>query len=493
MARNIFLYRNQFIIGPRYAHCFSLWQRHEINRSLFLTAHPDLNIIHLSEASDSLTLLGYMIDPLKPCQNNKDILNRLMSKRSTAADLIRSTFELCGNWILIANADNKMFVFHDCAGIRSVYYTDIDKTEELWLASQPILIAQLMGFEEDHKAVEFIMAQKKRHDDYWWPGDKSPYENIKALLPNHFLDLKNGKVCRYWPDRKLTSLNESEAINRVSDRLKGTMCAAAQRFDLALGLSAGFDSRVMLAASKDVIGNMCIYNGKRPEMSNSHSDISIPQRLSKKCNLNYHYIPQAKSVNERFAKAYELYAPYATKQVFTGLYAELNYFQQQKVGATGNILEVARFGYNVFDPEKIKPSGRNLAMITNMKNLEFACEAFENWLETTGDVFNLNVYDLLYWEQRCGRWMSNNYLVFLMAWQEVLMPFNCRQLLIDLLSVSDSERMPDDYRFYKNLIYHMWPELLSEPINPKPPKSPFLSRAKNKLQKIIKFDFNLAA
>ena len=71
-----------------------------------------------------------------------------------------------------------------------------------------------------------------------------------------------------------------------------------------------------------------------------------------------------------------------------------------------------------------------------------------------------------------------------MAWKEVLFPFNCRRLLIDLLSVSAVDRMPPNYPFYKDLIGHMWPELLSEPINPVP-KISMASRIVNKLKRVI--------
>lgn len=484
---NNILYRNQFVLGPRYAKNFSTWQNHEISNSIFLKSHPDLTITQLTKKEGSLTLLGYMIDTEGNHQNDKDILNQLLTEKRCATDLIKSTFKFCGNWILIFKGKNKTFLFHDCVGARSVYYTDINKTENLWVASQPSLIALAIKLYEDPKAVDFIMTQKTKTNDYWWPGEKSPYTEIKALLPNHFLDLSDGKVYRYWPDKNIKILNENEAVEKISKRLQSTMYAATQRFDIALALSGGLDSRVILAASKNIKDKICVYNGKRPEMSKNHPDIVIPQRLTKRCNIEYHYIPQTLDIEEEFAKAYFLNAPHVFNQILPGLQAELKYFGQKKVGATGNILEVARFGYKVFNPEHQKPSGEYLAKITKMKGSSFACEAFQNWLNKLGNTFNLNIYDLFHWEQRDGRWLSNNCLVFPMAWKEVLFPFNCRQLLIEFLSVSGSERMPVEYRFFKKLIQYMWPELLSEPINPKPHKGIFV-KLKNNLKKIISLD-----
>ena len=283
------LFRQQFVMGPQYADAFESWKKHEITKSLVITSHPDLNISHYSKKEKTLTLIGYIIDPDKPYHGDDEILNRLMLENTNFDDLLRSTFDLCGNWILIYKEYDDIFLFHDCTGARSIFYTNVNKTKNLWFASQPGLIASLLNLQEDKNAIDFITSPKAKTSDYWWPGETSPYSEIKPLIPNNYFDLKKGKTFRYWPDRNLVKLSKNDAIEKISNRLKGIMLAAAQRFDLALALSGGLDSRVMLAASKDIKEKICIYNVKRPEMSSKHPDITIPRRLTSKLNLDYHY------------------------------------------------------------------------------------------------------------------------------------------------------------------------------------------------------------
>ena len=478
------LYRQQFIIGPRNVKKFTTWKNLKISETLFITSHPDLSILHISNAEESLTLIGYLIDSKKPQQKNSEILNRLLLKNTTFRNLISSTYDLCGNWVLISKKNKEIILFHDCTGAKSVYYSDSDKFDELWIASQPRLIALVMDVKEDKNAIDFIVTQKSKTEDYWWPGEKSPYSDIKALIPNHYFDIQKRQKFRYWPDQELAELNENDAVDKISMRLKGIMLAASNRFDLALALSSGLDSRVMLAASKDIRDKICVYNGKRPEMPYIHPDVIIPKRLTKKMNMEYHFIPQTKNINEEFYKAYQMNAPYPFSQIINGLESELNYFDRRKVGATGNILETGRFFYKIFDPAEHIPTGEYLAKITKMKDSPFAVEAFDDWFKSIDDVYNLNIYDLFYWEQRCGRWLSNNCLVFSMAWKEVLFPFNCRNLLIDILSVSGIQRMPTEYQFYLKLIKNMWPEILKEPINPKM-KLGLINRIEEKVKKIL--------
>ena len=55
---------------------------------------------------------------------------------------------------------------------------------------------------------------------------------------------------------------------------------------------------------------------------------------------------------------------------------------------------------------------------------------------------------------------------FDIAWRDIFTPFNCRELLVCLLSVDERYRSAPDYTVFKLLIEKMWPELMNEPINP---------------------------
>ncbi len=478
------LFQNQYVIGPRCPQTLPSWGKRKFGASLWITSHVDLAITEYKKEEKRIVLIGYMLDPERPLHDNEKILKRLLSENHSFGTLLKSTYGLVGNWVLIYSDGKMSYLFHDCTGLRSVYYTDIEQTNELWLASQPRLLKNILNLQVDKEVKDFIAKSKSQADNFWWPGEESPYTAIKALLPNHYLDLTSSHANRFWPDGPLPNLSRRDAIEKISEQLTGTMTAAVHRFDLALALSAGWDSRVMLAASKTVKDKVCVYNGKRLGFTNKHPDVVIPRRFARKLNLKFHYLPQKKHVDDSFRKVFEINAPHTHDPLLAGLYIQNQYFERQKVGVTGNVLEVARFYYKLCNTEEHRPTGKYLAKLAKMNESKFAIDAFERWLEMAHANFNLNIYDLFYWEQRMGRWFSNNCLVFYMAWKEVLFPFNCRRLLIDLLSVTERDRMPPNYTFYKDLIGHMWPELLSEPINPAP-QSNIAVRIVNKLKRMI--------
>ena len=62
-------------------------------------------------------------------------------------------------------------------------------------------------------------------------------------------------------------------------------------------------------------------------------------------------------------------------------------------------------------------------------------------------------------------------LEFDSAWQDIFTPYNCRDVLTTLLSVDERYRKNPDSTLVHATIERLWPEVMSEPINPKPPQS----------------------
>ncbi len=459
-------FRHQFVLGPSFIDDFPTWQQFNLSSQRCITAHPDLSICHAARGDKSLTLLGYLIDPDHPRLNDTEIINNLLDGSDSLTSCIEATYELGGRWVLIYKEGDNFFLFHDCAGLRMVHFTDINITKDLWCVSQPGLIARSLGYKPDESARKFIDQQKTVRTEYCWPGECFGFREFKRLLPNHYLDLRLGKCFRYWPTRKLDPLSSEFAIEKVSRKLKGLMQAADQRFNLALGLSSGWDSRVVLAAGRNIADRICVYNGKMSAMPSNHPDVVIPQKLTEKLNIDFYFIPASGALEKDFLRVYEETAPDPMMSIAAGLQAELHFFKQSKVGVTGNLLEIARCRYPTEKLNGEEITGKSLAALIKMNECPLAIAEYEKWLGSLGNIYNINILDLFYWEQRTASWFAANCLVYSIVWHEVFFPFNCRSFLADLLAVDPQQRKGPDYPFFRDLIHYLWPDLLSEPINP---------------------------
>jgi hypothetical protein len=463
------LCRNQFILGPSFHVELKSWQQISINGSIKVTSHPDLNIYQVIAENKSITLLGHILDPHNPHFGNADIVDNLLNKLSRCADFSEHTYSLGGRWILIVNDGKGIRLFHDALGLRQVFYTEKRYTKELWCASQPGLIADVLNLQMDREALDFIHSYSKINDEYWWPGNSSPYKEIVHLLPNHSLDVETGLCKRYWPDRDLGRSSLDEAVNKVSGTLQGMMEAASHRFDLALGLTAGWDTRVVLAASRGIRDKISYMTVKERNMSEDHADIEVPALLLSKLGLRHEVLNAAECLDAGFEAAYKKSVTLAHDVWAPDAQAIFSHYRLSKVAITGSASETVRSPYPIRKKSKngeFTAHGAATYRGILMGESAFAINHLERWLSELGPQFNLDIDHLFYWEQRSANWLAMCQLEFDSAWKDIFTPFNCRNLLLDMLSVEEKHREKPTYEFYRRLMLKMWPEVLRIPINP---------------------------
>lgn len=463
------VFRRQFVLGPNIVEGLRSWKRIEVRKELQLTVHPDLNVYQAKYENNIVTLLGYILDPYNPQYTDSDIVAGLIRELSTDGSLdnfIKHTYSLGGRWILIVDNGREIRLFNDPAGYRQVFYADVSVMKDIWCASQPGVIADILKLEPDAEALQFIETFRAVEKQYWWPGNTSLYREIKHLLPNHYLDLVTGSCCRYWPDRKLDKLSLDDSVRRNAEILQGLMRSAANRFSLALSLTAGKDTRLVLAASKNIKDNF-YFTMMYWDLNEMSSDIQIPSRLLAKLGLHHNIIKCPPVMEDEFRKIYERNVVTAREVYGTIAQGLYNDYPMDKVCVKGNAIPIAM---NHFDKYLSKADRENVnsQVLTRFMKMEgnlFAERAYEQWFSGLHDIYDINVLDLHYWEDRDANWQAMSQLEWDIV-QEVFVPFNCRTLLLNMLSVNKKYRKFPDYIMHNELIHYMWPELLSEPINP---------------------------
>lgn len=476
-------YRNQFVLGPYYIEKLTDWQRIDVTGSIILTAHPSLNIYQAERAGKSLTLVGFILDPDKPANSDADIVNVLILQLSDSDRFMPHTYKYGGRWILIANDGKEIRLFNDAAGLRQVFYNETLQTDQRWCASQPAIIAEILNLEKDKEAVDFIDSYEfRKNPEFRWPGNSSSYREIKHLLPNHCLDLKTGHCKRYWPDKSLSDLSLPKAVEHASSTLQGLMKSAAHRFDLALSITAGLDSRVVLAASKAIKDSVSYMTVRQIGMPNDHPDVTIPSELLSRLGLKHEVIKSSLIIDDAFIEAFKrnttiphyIYAPDAR--------AILNYYAQRKVAVTGSVSEVCRSSFRA-KKQYLKNRDvtiQDFARLQQMGKNKYALDHFNHWLSQIDELYNLHILSLFEWELDDGNWLAMCQLEFDIAWKDIFTPFNCRNLIKTMWSVKQEYMWPPKYQLYKELIRELWPEVLNVPVNPhKNSKKGFTSRIKS--------------
>jgi hypothetical protein len=467
------LFRRQFVLGPRFLEDFPHWSRVKINDKYFLTVHPDLEITRTVQDSKSITLLGFILDPDNEQYSNKDILDKLIRKIREQENLdsfIQHTYAMGGRWVLIIDNGKELIMFHDPMGLRQVFFTCRDNKPGIWCASQPGILAEILNLEMDKNAVnEFINSNLyKTWNECIWPGDSTPFKEIKQLLPNHYLNLNIHTSHRYWPDGNMNKLSIEHVVSENSRMLKALIRSASNRFDLAFTITSGWDSRLLLAASRELSHKIYYFSLLR---KGSEQDVITPSRLLPKLGLKHHVISYPDNMDEEFKLIYK--RNISESHDFWGRMAQglYNFYPMDRVCVKGNASEIARVRFRV--PDGVKVTSKILSEFSaltpliqrEMRENPFVNQAWEKWLSGIHDLYDIHLLDLFYWEH----WGGNFAAMTQSEWDiihEVFTPYNCRQLLINMLSVDEKYREHDDPILYKDLILKLWPEVLCEPVNP---------------------------
>lgn len=463
------LYCGQFILGPAFVENLGGWQKLSIDSRLRITAHPELSLCQRSNGGRSLTLIGYLVDPDHTLATDSSILDDLLGKYSSIQALVEATFRLGGRWLLIAQEGNRSYLFNDPMGLRQAFYTDTECTDgNLWVMSQSGMGAELLGLTMDPAAHDYVNWRlSKGGTQYMWPGTSSPFREIRHLLPNHYLDLDTGHSHRFWPNKPLATLTVDAAVDHIARRMPQLIESVAHRFDLALGITAGIDSRLVLAASKVIRERLSYVSVRQVGMRADHADLMIPAKLLDKLDLPHEVLHVQPEMSDAFRQVYKKSNILAHAHYGPDAEAILGHYGRTKVALTGSGSEICRTDMRLGIPWlENQPSAEFLAMQHIGGLHPFTIQSVREWCASAPHDCGVELLDLFEWEQGHGNWLAMTQLEFNIAWRDIFTPFNCHDVLTTLLAVPKRDRESPANRIYRNIIGRLWPEVMEEPVNP---------------------------
>ena len=458
-------FRRQFILGPRPLNDYATWQQAPVGPGLQVQVQKDLPLVQIEHDGLKITLLGFVIDPVAPDLGDEAILVDLATACHRAYQVPEIASNLTGRFVMIVDDGTDRLLFHDPCGLREVFHST-NAVAETWCASQPCRIAGPLGFTVDENGREFMASSYySGHHEPWWPSPSTPYHQLRRLQPNHYLDLRTREAHRFWPNEPLRQIEPEVAAQTVAQLLRSSILAASKRFPLALPLTAGVDSRTILAGTRG-IRNVFHYTALRHGLDRHSPDISVPGRLLRRLGIEHHVLECPETMSPEFARIYLANTTGAHEgagAIAEGLLARYPFV---RTTLSGHCSEIAR------DTRRIShtpaPDAGALARLMGMGNNHLALRCFHDWLETTrpvADQHGYRVRDLFFWEQECGTRAANGQSQWDLV-HERFTPFNQRGVLRTLLATDPFFRQPPRYELYRRIMQILWEDVLIEPFNP---------------------------
>ena len=457
-------FRRQFILSPVPLETGGNFIAENTGDSYLLNYHADLPFVRRDTPERSLFILGNVFNAFHTEEDNADIAGHLL--QMTFNDIVRACDDFSGRYMIIYR-DNKIFrLFHDFMSHFKVYWAQ--KDGKCWCASQPhVLAAHLnISHSDDGDKNHFFSDDKYVHGEYSGLLHHTHYDGIEHLQPNHWLDLRHSTVKRYWPVAPVIPAEKSDVIPQSCDLLSGYLKSAARRYTLMIPVTAGFDSRALFAASREVSQQSIYYINKISRLNDNSADIRVPQKLLSSVGLELHVNTFPPDVDPDFEKVYLQNAQNPMVHHMPLIYQVYyrKFPDDLNIPANGAEAILYRWWDN-FD-NAVGPS--ELAMILTRKQDPFAIRVFDEWLKETRPLsreFNIDLSNLFYIEYRMANW-ATNFQVNKNIAQDEFFPFNSRKLISLLLSVDPYYRQVNSRLLLIRMMKHMWEESLSQPFNP---------------------------
>jgi hypothetical protein len=366
--------------------------------------------------------------------------------------------DLAGAFLLITHGQLPRRLYLDPGGSLPIVYSSEHESagaSAAMLLDEPSYIAQF-----DHDLYKAMIEREGAGG--WISGTLTAHKGIRRLLPNHYLDLENWRAKRYWPqvgDFK-SWMKFDQAVSVVAESLRAFTEAVCKEFHMAMTLTAGFDSRLMLASARHA-RDVCSFFTFTS--AGSEIDVHTAQRLSERFQLQHRVIPVREAsgseelmwdravgdcVVEKNRLTHPTLRMVDAEGIMTGMYGELGRCRlyRQDLREINSTTIDSRFIVSRLTLPSYPPSDENMV----------------EWFSGVASLPNSVILDLAFLELKFGSWAMGQHPIQ-NALKLHFFPFSQRDVLQSFMAVEPSEKGTE--RLFRSCIERLWPELNEVPVN----------------------------
>lgn len=411
----VFLTSNKLSLDKKNLAYLSTWNKENIYGN-DLYVHPSESILNFEFENKKIVVVGDVFVAHGYLTLEQNIRNFIHNNDWNYID------NLSGRFVFFIISNDDVQVFTDPMGSKTMYYY---AKESCIVGSHPCLIASLLDIDIDAEIKKYIsMDEYKTKGTRFLPGDLTMFKDIFGLCPNNYFSTKAKKTIRFWPraninHRNLEELNKSfyeYFMNFVNFIYK-------KEYTPVFGLTAGVDTRSVMSPfsklgkdfytitwdraidinERELINELKDYLGRKHiwlntkeikdnESFKSHRDIAnFNSGLSRGKSSLTAQMGDVVETNDVFIRG-------LGGEIIRGMFNRSD-MKNRSVRELSNIDFITR----LYNTAKITSPSKEYSELT----YKYLNGFFERNNINDGLIFNYDLGDLIYWEQRMGMWASN--------------------------------------------------------------------------------------
>ena len=411
-------------------------------------------ILHAKSEDRECLIFGYAVNVFTG--ESEKLADRMLEQCSNIADVVEFEKSMGGKYIIFYRDGEQYYVQCDATSSIPVFY----QTESSFACTSNLhYIVEHYGYQPDPMLLHI---RKSGEISQAMPFDITQYQEIKQLLPNHYLSINEKKAVRFVNSaQKQDRLMVEKATELVAPLIQNLCTFYQQNFDIRCPITSGRDSRVVLAFLTHDGKKVPCYTIKHPEHNDDSQDVEVPKLLCKNNNIPHEQI-QDITVSETLKKKMDCLLGEKHYSLRTLRIAETIYEHYgNEAIINGDIIgQVGKCSLHRDIPLCFATPAYFRCKLHN-----YSSEAKKQlglWLrDIKSSSEGVNLFDLFSVENRLGRWAAQENLIYNSIGQIYLNIFNSRSIIYLWTAVSRKERKKSSIHI--SLIKMKKPKLLDIP------------------------------
>lgn len=417
-------------------------------------------------------LLGLVVDPLHPARDMQQVLEHLVDLPALTRQAIAARIEhLTGRFVLMVRLGDDTQLWGDCCHLRQILYGSFGSI--LCVGSSERLLLEHAGAQlaMSPEKQTFMASSRFKKNEHAWVGATGQDDRVMRLMPNHRLSLPSMRAQREdWYAKMPEGSGEAEVLDLAQATLRGLFTALVDRYSLIVALTAGWDTRLLMAASLPMKDRISFFTFCRAGDESSAGDGDVAEQLAARFGLDYERITPAPVTPEfKAAIGQEQLFPRVVPKTANIQHHLGRKDRDRIININGNGAEVARCIYGrPGGPHSFRRVCRYLGFTPKDPFVQASLGPWYGQAQAIEQRTDVRVNDLAHWEQRMGIWGAATPFEQDIAIEEIS-PFNNTRLLLSLLTTPERERSGPHYPLYGRLLKRMEPTAAEIALNPHTP------------------------
>lgn len=424
-------------------------------------SHNNLKVNCFGNGENALIILGDIFDSFKPSNSINDI-GEVLVKSDTFDDLLQNIDTHTGRFVVFTRLNKTFHIVCDFFCQRQVFYWF--NNDKFYASSSDKLLLDSLQLKleiDDEKRFLSTSNYFLKIHEHWFLDETDWDHRLKKILPNYCLNINECEVSRI--PFYASIISDKKAFEKeFLNVLKNSIEAYSKRYKLMLGLTSGYDSRLLLSSSIALKNIIKYFTFSRKDVYVKR-DVAIAKKLSEKFDLNYNEIV-VKNLSQEFKAEFE--SQFLVPRILDKT-KNIQWYKEQALEKTANISgfggELVRGFYSEEYFKNIESICKEIEYESNQLNKN----AISYWLKNAGIYAKKNqllVSDLFYLEVRLGKWGNKMVHELGIASVEEFTPYNNRYLMFSLLLNYNADERKT---ITLNLLEQSLEGITKIPINPK--------------------------